>query len=287
MLSFFTKKKADGGNEEGASNADAGAAAQQPAPDAAPTPAPGPAVEQPMASAAPPAIATKAPTVNDMLTEAFPAWSPDEGANSNNGDANGRPTTPPNSDHIAGAYSVATTPTRRSDILSSTANTLATTPQSSPSTRHATPISTPGRASISFPSSNYSPPRSRRTRNSLANRSQPELHAARVQRSATLSSVNLAKRDSLKESKSKTFQRHSYNNSSQVTTDSTPDQQGLAKMEMQKWITVQQKTFTKWCVCHAPGFALVLSLLTFVSHSLGSTPRSRFAAWWSRTWLPT
>lgn len=67
-----------------------------------------------------------------------------------------------------------------------------------------------------------------------------------MQRSATLSSVNLTKRDSLKESKTKTFQQ--YKNSNQITTDSTPDQQGLAKMEMQKWITVQQKTFTKWYV---------------------------------------
>lgn len=180
------------------------------------------------------------------LTEAFPAWAPDHDS-ANNVDVNGRPSTPPNYTGPPTTASSPATSTLSTHSHSASASTAATTPKSSPSTRHATPISTPSRASISTPSStstSTSSPKSRRTRNSLSNRSKPELHAARVQRSATLSSVNLTKRDSLKESKTKTFQQ--YKNSNQITTDSTPDQQGLAKMEMQKWITVQQKTFTKW-----------------------------------------
>lgn len=87
-------------------------------------------------------------------------------------------------------------------------------------------------------------PRSRRTRNSPANRSQPEVHAARVERSATLSTRKKDLSQSPKDSKTKKFPR-----SSLSSADSAPEQPGLTKMafaEQQKWITVQQKTFTKW-----------------------------------------
>ncbi|TRX91382.1 hypothetical protein FHL15_007804 [Xylaria flabelliformis] len=88
-----------------------------------------------------------------------------------------------------------------------------------------------------------SPPRSRRTRSSVSHRSRPELHAARLQRSATLSTPTSTptRKDSIKESKKR---RSLVSNAS---TDSAPEHPGsnLTKMD-DKWIIVQQKTFTKW-----------------------------------------
>jgi hypothetical protein len=92
-------------------------------------------------------------------------------------------------------------------------------------------------------------PRSRRTCSSVASRSHPELHAARLERSATLSASNStpARKDSVKEHKSRNPQRRSL--SSNTSADSTPEHSAanLTKMD-DKWIIVQQKTFTKWLV---------------------------------------
>ena len=116
-----------------------------------------------------------------------------------------------------------------------------------PPTTSASAPTTPAKASSSS-SSSYSPPRSRRTRGSLPNRSQPELHAARVSRSATLSGSPLTKKetDTLKESpKTKKPQRHSLG--SNASTENSSEREGLSKMDG-KWVIVQQKTFTKWLV---------------------------------------
>lgn len=172
-------------------------------------------------------------TVEYALTEAFPTWQPDENVNSHNSGPASGPTSGLGfaacADDAASVLSVSTTTTAATTTTSHTAasSTL-------PPSRH----SSPGPAT---------PPRSRRTRSSLANRSQPETHAARVQRSATVSSATLSKKESIKEkeAKTKTFQRHSLNSNGSADT-SSDHQSNLVKMEMQKWITVQQKTFTKW-----------------------------------------
>ncbi|KAK8081854.1 hypothetical protein PG996_000635 [Apiospora saccharicola] len=113
-----------------------------------------------------------------------------------------------------------------------------------PPTTSASAPTTPAKTNSSSNPS-YSPPRSRRTRGSLPNRSQPEVHAARVSRSATLSGSPLSKKetDNLKESsKTKKPQRHS--SASNASTEAS-EREGLSKMDG-KWVIVQQKTFTKW-----------------------------------------
>ncbi|KAK6079852.1 Alpha-actinin-like protein 1 [Seiridium cupressi] len=180
-------------------------------------------------------------SVEYTLTEAFPTWQPDESVHVRPENEN-EPGTPT-------AVNSNTADDQSSEISTDTASAASThqtaaTPQT-PETPHSSLSPAPTPSSTS--SAGYSPPRSRRTRSSLANRSQPEAHAARVQRSSTLTSVSVPKKDSLRKSKTKKFQRHSLN--SQASTDShsaTPDREGLTKMEHQKWITVQQKTFTKW-----------------------------------------
>ncbi|KAK5627945.1 hypothetical protein RRF57_003660 [Xylaria bambusicola] len=110
-----------------------------------------------------------------------------------------------------------------------------------------------------------SPPRSRRTRTAVSHRSQPELHAARLQRSATLStSTPPVRRDSIREPKAGNLKRCSL--VSTVSTDSASEHPGLNLTKMDdKWIIVQQKTFTKWLVvdtlCTSPEIPL-LSMLS-------------------------
>lgn len=90
-------------------------------------------------------------------------------------------------------------------------------------------------------------PRSRRTCNALVNRSQPAVHAARVNRAATLSSSTRANKES-----PRTPPDHRPRQST-VSSVSSNDSQAfdqlpgsnLTKMD-NKWINVQQKTFTKW-----------------------------------------
>ncbi|KAI1085672.1 hypothetical protein F5B20DRAFT_11874 [Whalleya microplaca] len=185
-------------------------------------------------------------SVEYTLVEAFPSW-----------DANATLATPATPLHVRGTdkgrycdlASVCTS--ARSDEFP-----VSRSPSRSPSS-HYSSSSTPSPSPSPSPSSSgpppKSPPKSRRTRTSLTNRSHPELHAARVQRSATLDGSPLAhKKDSAKESsKPKRFQRHSLSsNASAGSANSNSaglEQPGstLTKMD-HKWINVQEKTFTKW-----------------------------------------
>jgi hypothetical protein len=84
-----------------------------------------------------------------------------------------------------------------------------------------------------------SPPRSRRDKK--------ELHAARLQRSGS-SSLSLGKKEAGANTKTKRFHRGS-DPAAALAAVEPPHDQGLTRMafaEQQRWITVQQKTFTKW-----------------------------------------
>ncbi|KAK8049330.1 alpha- sarcomeric (f-actin cross linking protein) [Apiospora phragmitis] len=187
--------------------------------------------------------AANVPSVEYTLTEAFPplqsdtaieqttacsnsdqgilppnAEAVDDGACSK-GAASSNPSTPPPSSPILKAqqqqqqqYSA-----DKSQQLQQQQHKLA------PPTTSASAPTTPAKASSSS-SNSYSPPRSRRTRGSLPNRSQPEVHAAR------------------ESPKTKKPQRHSL--ASNASTESS-EREGLSKMDG-KWVIVQQKTFTKW-----------------------------------------
>lgn len=175
-------------------------------------------------------------SVEYTLTEAFPTWQPDANVHARPEKDCGTPL-PVNSNHADDRLSEEAS----TEATSTTTQQTPATPRT-PETRYSAPSPT---QTPSSPAP-YTPPRSRRTRSSLANRSQPELHAARVQRSSTLTSVSVEKRDSLREPKTKKFQRHSSTSQASADSPATPDREGLTKMEHQKWITVQQKTFTKW-----------------------------------------
>lgn len=202
--------------------------------------------------------AANVPNVEYTLTEAFPQLQSDLGCTITNLDEQGilppkekaaddgarsqrassNPSTPPPSSPILKAQQQQQADQDKSQQLQQNKPAPPTTSASAPTT----PAKT---NSSSNPS--YSPPRSRRTRGSLPNRSQPEVHAARVSRSATLSGSPLSKKetDTLKESpKTKKPQRHSL--ASNASTESS-EREGLSKMDG-KWVIVQQKTFTKWLV---------------------------------------
>jgi len=73
-----------------------------------------------------------------------------------------------------------------------------------------------------------------------------QLHAARLQRSG---STSLALSNSKKDGKKGRFQRSSSNPGDALAATEPAHEKGLTRMasaEQQRWITVQQKTFTKW-----------------------------------------
>ncbi|KAK4211935.1 hypothetical protein QBC37DRAFT_203452 [Rhypophila decipiens] len=72
------------------------------------------------------------------------------------------------------------------------------------------------------------------------------LHAARVQRSGSTSLAIASKREGNKKTR---FHRASSSPANALAATEPPHEQGLTRMafaEQQRWITVQQKTFTKW-----------------------------------------
>ncbi|KAK1751570.1 hypothetical protein QBC47DRAFT_329169, partial [Echria macrotheca] len=90
------------------------------------------------------------------------------------------------------------------------------------------------------PSAQQSPP-SARTR-----RDAKQLHADRLQRSR---STGLGTPSPRRDSKKSRFHRSSTNPADALAATEPPHEQGLTRMafaEQQRWITVQQKTFTKW-----------------------------------------
>lgn len=75
-----------------------------------------------------------------------------------------------------------------------------------------------------------------------------QLHADRLQRSGS-TSLNIGKKDGSPNSKSRRFRKNSANPADALAATEPPHEQGLTRMafaEQQRWITVQQKTFTKW-----------------------------------------
>ncbi|WYZ40641.1 hypothetical protein EsH8_IV_000982 [Colletotrichum jinshuiense] len=138
-------------------------------------------------------------------------------------------------DHSAGTQSIAGSHTSTSSPASTTPTTPTTAEHSFPSLEK-TP---PSRVRTNSGASNSPSPRSRRDKK--------DLHAARLQRSG---SSNLAL--SRKESNAKKNRFRSATGSSPADALAAlepPHDQGLTRMafaEQQKWITVQQKTFTKW-----------------------------------------
>ncbi|KAL0931932.1 alpha- sarcomeric (f-actin cross linking protein) [Colletotrichum truncatum] len=137
-------------------------------------------------------------------------------------------------DHSAGTQSIAGSRTSTSSFASTTPTTPTNTEH--PSTTHSSPVS---RVRTNSGASSSPSPRSRRDKK--------ELHAARLQRSGS-SSLALAR----KESTAKKNRFRSATGSSPadaLAAVEPPHDQGLTRMafaEQQKWITVQQKTFTKW-----------------------------------------
>lgn len=86
------------------------------------------------------------------------------------------------------------------------------------------------------------PPSAPLTRN---RRDAKQLHAARLQRSGSTGLALAKKRDHQKKNR---FKRAS-NPAEALAATEPPHEQGLTRMayaEQQRWITVQQKTFTKW-----------------------------------------
>lgn len=81
-------------------------------------------------------------------------------------------------------------------------------------------------------------------------RNKEQLHAARLQRAGSSSfSLDLSSRE--KASKAQRFQRSFSTPTHASAGGESPHDQGLTRMayaEQQRWITVQQKTFTKWYI---------------------------------------
>lgn len=97
----------------------------------------------------------------------------------------------------------------------------------------------------------YSPPEQQQQPLSRNRRDAKNLHAARLQRSGSNSlTIGTKEGSSPNRSKSKRFQRASGSNPADALSATEPKhEQGLTRMafaEQQRWITVQQKTFTKW-----------------------------------------
>lgn len=81
-------------------------------------------------------------------------------------------------------------------------------------------------------------------------RDKKELHAARVQKTGTAGGT-LVKRESLSKANRLRFSSNSSTPADALAAIEPPHEQGLTRMafaEQKKWVTVQQKTFTKWCV---------------------------------------
>ena len=76
-----------------------------------------------------------------------------------------------------------------------------------------------------------------------------QLHAARLQRSGSTSLAFASKKEGSKGPRHRRFQRAHSSPADALAAIEPPHEQGLTRMaytEQQRWITVQQKTFTKW-----------------------------------------
>lgn len=150
-------------------------------------------------------------------------------------------------DDVLSYYSKASASARSSTISSVSTTFSSVDSYSSPSRResHAQPheynySSRPRTPSTASPTS-----RSRRDKK--------ELQAARLQRSARRNPSLSVTGSKDKSPKPRRFQRSS-SPAEALAAVEPPHDQGLTRMafaEQQRWITVQQKTFTKWCVFSA------------------------------------
>lgn len=87
-------------------------------------------------------------------------------------------------------------------------------------------------------------------------RAKKELNAARVQRSATQRADSPAKEREATPGKRRRFLSSATGQADALAAVEPAHEQGLARMafaEQQRWITVQQKTFTKWCAPNGSG----------------------------------
>lgn len=79
-----------------------------------------------------------------------------------------------------------------------------------------------------------------------------QLHAARLQRSGSTSLATVSRKDGsspTSKSRQQRFRKNSSHPGDALAATEPPHEQGLTRMafaEQQRWITVQQKTFTKW-----------------------------------------
>jgi len=91
---------------------------------------------------------------------------------------------------------------------------------------------------------------------SRSRRDKQQLHAARVQRSTSNSTAVLGPREPREERPKKPrFGKSVSSPAEALAALERPHEQGLTRMafaEQQRWITVQQKTFTKWYGPHTP-----------------------------------
>jgi hypothetical protein len=139
------------------------------------------------------------------------------------------------------------TSTRLSLALSSSSTETSSTVSSSPTTDYAPTLASEGDSSARLRTYSAGSPPAPRSR-----RDKTELLAARVQRSASNSLSFGTPRESNSPTpnpKPKRFQRTGSNPAQALAAVEPPHEQGLTRMafaEQQRWITVQQKTFTKW-----------------------------------------
>lgn len=123
---------------------------------------------------------------------------------------------------------------RRSSVISS----------ASSHTSHSSESRYPLQSQCSSPGEQHRTPLTRSRHNAK------QLHAARQQRSGSTSLSAVPKKlDGSPTSKARRFRKNSSQPGDALAATEPPHEQGLTRMafaEQQRWITVQQKTFTKW-----------------------------------------
>ncbi|KAH7354219.1 alpha-actinin-3 [Plectosphaerella cucumerina] len=128
------------------------------------------------------------------------------------------------------------------------------------------------------------------TPGSRSRRDKKELHAARVQKIGT-PGASLVKRESVSKANKLRFSSSSSTPADALAAIEPPHEQGLTRMafaEQKKWVTVQQKTFTKWLNAKIESRDLVVKdlvadlsdgvILVHLLECLSQEPLGRYAA---------
>ena len=142
----------------------------------------------------------------------------------------------------------------RQRLSSSASSVVTTTSTSSSRASYASTASTSSGSVFSLESSPSSPEFRVRSFSTCSptprnRRDKEQLHAARLRRSASNSLSFTPKKKKEKLFKATRFQRSFSSPADALAAVEPPHDQGLTRMafaEQQRWITVQQKTFTKW-----------------------------------------